>query len=95
MYQRKLMKKQIEMAGVRLGDSCRIFPSQGRKKAFTLNRHCIDLVSSLYRPNNLSMSYIELPGTDTDSFHYRLELDHKEKDGRLAEENLGGKQCFL
>mgnify|MGYP006188585003 CR=1 FL=1 len=95
MYQRKLMKKQIEMSGVRLGDSCSIFPVHGKKKAFTLNRHCIDLVSSLYRPQDLSMSYIELPITEAGSFHYRLELDDKEKEGRFILKTLKGHAFWL
>lgn len=75
MFHRKMIQQQIQMAGVRLGDSCSIFPSQGRKKAFTLNRHCIDLISTRYRPDNLSLSYIELPHVPADVFHYRLELE--------------------
>ena len=95
MYQQKLMKKQIEIAGVRLGDSCSIFPSQGNKKAFTLNRHCIDLISSHYRPDNLSMSYIELPKTETQPFHYRLELDQREKEGRFVLKTITGNAFWL
>lgn len=95
MYQRKLMKKQIEMAGVRLGDGCRIFPSQGNKRAFTLNRHCIDLVSCHYRPENLSLSYVELPNTDINHFHYRLELDHKNDEGRFVLKTIKGSPFWL
>lgn len=95
MYQRKLMKKQIEMGGVRLGDSCRIFPSQGNKRAFTLNRHCIDLVSCHYRPDNLSLSYVELPNTDVHHFHYRLELDHKNDEGRFVLKTIKGSPFWL
>ena len=95
MYQRKLMKKQIEMAGVRLGDSCSIFPVHGRKKAFTLNRHCIDLISPHYRPQNLSMSYIELPFTEAGSFHYRLELDQVKDEGRFILKTIKGSAFWL
>lgn len=95
MYQRKLMKKQIEFAGVRLGDSCSIFPSRGHRKAFTLNRHCIDLISSEYRPDNLSMSYVELPNSDIQHFHYRLELDHKDEDGRFVLKTIKGNPFWL
>jgi DNA-binding NtrC family response regulator len=95
MYHRKLMKKQIEAAGVRLGDSCSIFPFHGRKKAFTLNRHCIDLISSRYRPDNLSMSYIELPNSEIGHFHYRLELDQNEKEGRFILKTIKGTAFWL
>lgn len=95
MYQRKLMKKQIEMAGVRLGDSCSIFPFHGKKKAFTLNRHCIDLISPHYRPDNLSLTYIELPNTDIGHFHYRLELDQVEKEGRFVLKTIKGSAFWL
>lgn len=95
MYQRKLMRKQIESSGVRLGDSCSIFPVHGKKKAFTLNRHCIDLVSSLYRPQDLSMSYIDLPITEAGSFHYRLELDDKNDEGRFILKTIKGNAFWL
>lgn len=95
MYQRKLMRKQIETAGVRLGDSCSIFPSQGHKKAFTLNRNCIDLISPKYRPANLSLSYIELPNTDVGHFHYRLELDQVEDAGRFVLKTIKGSPFWL
>jgi len=92
MYQRKLMDDQINQLGVRIGDCCSIFPFQGRKKAFTLKRKTIDLVSGSYRPNNLSMSYIELPKTEANNFHYRLELDHSEEDrGRFILKTLEGR----
>ena len=95
MYQRKLMKKQIESLGVRLGDSCSIFPSQGKRKAFTLNRHCIDLISHHYRPNDLSLSYIELPITEPGQFHYRLELDQTDHKGRFVLKTLKGNAFWL
>ncbi len=95
MYQRKLMQKQIELSGVRLGDSCSIFPAQGRKKAFTLNRHCIDLISSHYRPDDLSLSYIELPNTDVGHFHYRLELDQAKTEGRFVLKTIKGNAFWL
>lgn len=93
MFQRKLMRKQIESSGVRLGDSCSIFPIQGRRKAFTLNRHCIDLISQKYRPENLCMSYIELPQTEIGSFHYRLELDQEEE--RFVLKTIKGNAFWL
>jgi transcriptional regulator with GAF, ATPase, and Fis domain len=95
MYQRNLMKKQIESSGVRLGDSCNIHPVIGHKKAFTLSRHCIDLVSSKYRPDNLSMSYIELPKTDVNPFHYRLELDDTHNQGRFVLKTMKGNPFWL
>lgn len=94
MHQRKLMKKQIENSGVRLGDCCSIFPIHGKKKAFTLNRHCIDLISQKYRPDNLSMSYIELPSTDVRPFHYRLEIDEPEE-GRFIMKTIKGHAFWL
>ena len=94
MHQRKLMKRQIETSGVRLGDSCSIFPIHGKKKAFTLNRNCIDLISPKFRPLNLSMSYIELPSTDVQPFHYRLELDNPEE-GRFVMKTLQGHPFWL
>ena len=95
MYQRKLMEKQIENSGLRLGDSCSIYPFHGRKKAFTLNRHCIDLISNKYRPDNLSMSYVELPNSEIGHFHYRLELDEKEKGGRYILKTIKGRPYWL
>lgn len=95
MFQRKLMQKQIENSGVRLGDSCSIFPFHGKRKAFTLNRHCIDLVSSRYRPQDLSLSYIELPNSDIGHFHYRLELDQKRTEGRYILKTIRGNAFWL
>ena len=95
MYQRRLMKKQLEKSGLRLGDSCSIIPTHGRKKALTLNRHCIDLVSVQYRPENLSLCYVELPNSDINNFHYRLELDHKEKEGRFILKTIEGTAFWL
>lgn len=92
MYQRKILEKQILCDGVRLGDSCRISPLQGRRKAFTLNRKCIDLISPQYRPGDLSMSYIELPTSELGPFHYRLELEgSSEGDGRFVLKTLKGR----
>jgi transcriptional regulator of acetoin/glycerol metabolism len=90
-----IFKKNIHTAGVRLGDSCSIFPYNGHRKAFTLNRKCIDLISSRYRPDNLALSYIELPNTDFNHFHYRLELDENEKHGRFVMKTLKGGAFWL
>jgi len=95
MYQRRLMKKQIENSGLRLGDSCNISPVYGKKKEFTLNRHCIDLISSRYCPDNLCMSYIELPTTDINEFHYRLELDQDDKERRFILKTIKGSAFWL
>ena len=67
------MRKQIEEWGLRLGDGCNILPFHGKKKSFTLNRTKLDLISEKYRPHDLAMSYIELPNSDVNHFHYRLE----------------------
>ncbi len=75
MFQLKLMHQQLQEAGLRLGDSCSISPSQGKKKAFTLNRKKIDLISQHYRPKDLALAYIELPKHTLEKFHYRLELE--------------------
>lgn len=95
MYQRKLMKKQICESGVRLGDSCSIAPAYGKRKAFTLNRNCIDLISPQFRPDNLSLSYFELPNTGTNPFHYRLELDQEVEIGRFVLKTLKGQAFWL
>ncbi len=95
MYQRKMMKMQIETSGVRIGDCCRIYPFTGKKKAFTLNRHCIDLISHDYRPENLSLSYIELPNSEAKHFHYRLELDEGEDERRFVLRTLKGNPFWL
>lgn len=96
MLHRKMIEEQLKVAGVRLGDSCSILPSYGRKKAFTLNRHCIDLISSHYRPDNLSMSYVELPNTYFEHFHYRLEIDDTaSKAGRFILKTIKGKPFWL
>ncbi len=79
MYQKKIMAAQLSESGVRLGDSCSIYPFEGRKKSFTLNRHCIDLISRAYRPQDLSMAFIELPYSGPGHFHYRLELDQGQR----------------
>jgi DNA-binding NtrC family response regulator len=90
-----LIEEQIEAAGVRLGDSCSIMPFQGRRKAFTLRRSCIDLISREFRPQNLSMSYIELPQVQGGKFHYRLELDGNEEQGRFVLKTITGRPFWL
>lgn len=95
MYLRKQIEKQITASGLRLGDTCSIVPFQGKRKAFTLNRHCIDLVSKQYRPRGLSLSYFELPQTDLGHFHYRLELDPARADGRFLLKSLSGQPFWL
>lgn len=91
-----MIEVQLQEAGVRLGDSCSIFPLSGKKKAFTLNRNCIDLISSRYRPDNLCMSYVELPNSQVDQFHYRLELEKiSPKEGRYVLKTLKGKPFWL
>jgi transcriptional regulator of acetoin/glycerol metabolism len=95
MYQQKLMQKQIAASGVRIGDSCSILPFSGRKKAFTLNRLRIDLVSPKFRPEGLSGSYFELPGHGPQPFHYRLELDGAAEGGRFVLKALRGAPFYL
>ncbi len=96
MFQRKLIEQQIQAAGVRLGDSCSIFPSSGRKKSFTLNRNRIDLISPHYRPQDLCMSYVELPNTHFESFHYRLELDERgSQERRFVLKTIKGQAFWL
>ena len=96
MYHRKLMEQQLYSSGVRIGDSCSIYPFQGRKKAFTLKSKVIDLVSSHYRPQGLSMSYIELPKSETDQFHYRLELENTvSHEGRFVLKTIRGHAFWL
>lgn len=96
MHYRKIIKEQLLMSGVRLGDSCSIFPSTGKKKAFTLNRYCIDFISSRYRPHDLSLAYIELPHFGPQHFHYRLELDDKKEErGRFVLKTILGEPFWL
>ena len=96
MYQRKLMEQQLYASGVRLGDSCSIFPFQGRKKAFTLKSKKIDLISSHYRPEGLSLSYIELPKSETEQFHYRLEIENaSHHEGRFILKTIEGRAFWL
>ncbi len=91
MFHRKLIERQLQTVGLRFGDSCSIYPSHGHKKAFTLNRHCIDLISKSYRPSNLSLSYFELPSTSPSPFHYRLELDDTTPEkGRYVMKTMSG-----
>ncbi len=94
MFHRKMILKQIEDGGVRLGDSCSIVPSYGRKKEFTLNRKVIDLVSHHYRPDNLSLAYVELPQTSVNPFHYRLELEDI-AEGRFVLKTFQGQPFWL
>jgi transcriptional regulator of acetoin/glycerol metabolism len=77
MFQLKMIHQQLKNAGIRLGDSCTIVPFQGKKKAFTLTRSRFDLVSQQLRPQDLAMSYVELPRMGVDPFHYRFELDER------------------
>lgn len=95
MFHRKIMANQIEKSGLRLGDSCRIYPFHGKKKAFTLNRHCIDFISPRFRPDNLSLSYFEIPNTHFDPFHYRLELDNTTSHGRFVLKTLQGQVFWV
>lgn len=96
MYQRKLMMDQIHTSGLRLGDSCSIYPFHGRKKAFTLKSKKIDLISQHYRPDDLSMSYVELPKSETEQFHYRLELENSGgDDGRFVLKTIKGRAFWL
>lgn len=90
------MQEQLQHAGVRIGDSCSISPSHGKKKAFTLNRFCIDLISARYRPQSLSMSYIELANSCPGQFHYRLELDEKTPlVGRFVLKTMEGRPFWI
>ena len=96
MFHRKLMEEQLGVSGVRIGDSCSISPSFGKKKAFTLNRSRIDLISPKFRPEGLSMAYLELPSTTLDPFHYRLELDEYAKgQSRFLLKTISGRPFWL
>lgn len=89
------MDEQLTESGLRIGDSCSIFPFSGRKKCFTLNRHCIDLISHAYRPRDLAPAYIELPNSQPSHFHYRLELDRKFTKDRFVIKTLEGRAFWL
>lgn len=96
MFQRQQMQDQLRQKGVRMGDSCSILPTGGRRKAITLNRYCIDLVSSHYRPVNLSLSYVELQAISPGHFHYRLELDEKNSEaGRFVLKTIEGRPFWI
>src|SRR5688572_17469681 len=91
MFHRKMLYQQLEIQGLRLGDSCSIMPSQGKRRAFTLNRHRMDFVSGQYRPQGLCMTYMELPIAHAGRFHYRLELESpKGREGRFVLKTLEG-----
>lgn len=96
MFHRKMVEEQLEVAGVRLGDSCSIHPCNGKKKAFTLNRHCIDFISQRFRPPTLAMCYIELPKINLEDFHYRLELERPESSsGRFVLKTMQGRPFWV
>lgn len=96
MYQYKFLNQQLATSGVRLGDCCSIFPIHGRKKAFTLNRKKIDLISGPYRPSGLALSFIELPSPILSRFHYRLELEEEEcREGRFILKTIEGKPFII
>ena len=96
MFLRKMMEMQLSEVGLRLGDSCTIQPFQGHKRAFTLNRHCIDLISRDFKPAGLCMSFFELPNSRAAPFHYRLELDEgKGEDRRFILKTLVGGPFWL
>lgn len=96
MYHRKSMEQQLFTSGVRIGDSCSIFPFHGRRKAFTLKSNKIDIISSHYRPSGLSLSYIELPKSEIEQFHYRLEIESSfHNEGRFILKTLEGRPFWL
>lgn len=96
MYQYEFLNQQLSNSGVRLGDGCSIFPIHGRKKAFTLNRKKIDLISGPYRPPGLAMSFIELPSPIFNRFHYRLELEEQDcTEGRFVLKTIEGKPFLI
>lgn len=95
MIQRKTFDNQLLAAGVRLGDGCSIVPAEGRKRDFTLNRRRIDIVSSQFRPTDLSMAYVEVPKTTQEQFHYRLEIDSLCKEGRFVLKSMTGRPFWL
>lgn len=95
MFQRKLMDTQLEEAGLRIGDTCSIFPFHGHRKSFTLNRNRIDLISKSYRPGDLALAYVELPISRPGHFHYRLELDVQAPGNRFILKTLEGSAFWL
>ncbi|MGE3609287.1 MAG: sigma 54-interacting transcriptional regulator [Bacteriovoracaceae bacterium] len=94
MIRAKIIQDQIKHSGVRIGDSCLIMPFYGKKKAFTLNRNCIDLVSQKYRSGDISKAYVELPA-QSHEFHYRLELDQTSDEGRFILKTIKGSPFWL
>lgn len=96
MFHKKLLNEQLLASGVRLGDGCSILPCHGKKRAFTLNRKRIDIISTHYRPPGLCMTYIEIPRNDHEQFHYRLELDEGKNDrGRFLLKTITGGAFWL
>jgi transcriptional regulator with PAS, ATPase and Fis domain len=95
MYHRKMIRQQLTEAGLRIGDSCSIYPFQGRKKSFTLNRTCLDIVSRSYRPTGLAPAYVELPHFAAGNFHYRLELEAGLKEQRFILKTMEGGAFWL
>jgi transcriptional regulator with PAS, ATPase and Fis domain len=101
VFNSKKLSQQIEEYGLRIGDGCTIFPFQGHRKELTLNRTCLDLISSAYRPNDLSHAWIELPARSVQPFHYRLELQDSRyvmkvlKGGAFALNGQAAKEAYI
>jgi DNA-binding NtrC family response regulator len=91
MFHAKLLKKQLALSGVRLGDVCHVWPSQGKRRTVRFNWHRIDVVSSNLRDPHTAISTIELPHSGVDEFHYRFELE----DERYVLKTLKGKPYCL
>jgi len=90
MLHDKMIRKQLDQQGLRLGDSFEIWPWGGRKKVIPLKRTCLDFVAGDFRPSDLSHSYIELDSSLNHQFHFRLQLDEKLSMPRFSLKSLSG-----
>lgn len=90
MWHDKMITKQLDQQGLRVGDSFEIWPWGGKRKVVPLRRTVLDFITEEYRPSNLSQSYIELGSGFNRKFHFRLELDQNLKSPRYALKSLSG-----
>lgn len=90
MWHDRMITQQLDLQGLRLGDSIEIRPWGKRKKVIPLKRTCLDFVTEEFRPNDLAASYIELETPGMRKFHFRLMLDEHLKSPRYSLKSLSG-----
>jgi transcriptional regulator of acetoin/glycerol metabolism len=80
---------QLKNSGLRYGDSCTLITPMKPKKKITLNRTCWDIV-----PESDVMSEekptISIPGAQSHSFRWRLELENIENEARFVLKSIDG-----